>query len=91
MAGSIKCIIDPSYARTTKKMHIDWIWRYMKINFQDIVFMDVARVTLDVLDGWVKVWVPLGAHVAFSINKEVVVSYFLCESLEINLSGLSEY
>uniref|UniRef100_A0A0L8G6W9 Uncharacterized protein n=1 Tax=Octopus bimaculoides TaxID=37653 RepID=A0A0L8G6W9_OCTBM len=33
----------------------------MKINFQDVLFMDKARAILDSPDRWAKVWVPLGA------------------------------
>lgn len=58
---SVKPIARPTLNKNHKEKCIAWAKKYMKINFQNVIFMDEARAALDGPDGWDKIWIPLGA------------------------------
>ena len=61
IARNIKPIARPVLNNTYKKKRVNWAKNYMKTAFQNVLFTDEARATLDGPDGWAKVWNPLGA------------------------------
>ncbi|XP_076044757.1 uncharacterized protein LOC143027362 [Oratosquilla oratoria] len=42
----------------------------MKTNFQQVLFTDEARATLDGPDGWAKVWSPTGAAIPHRVRRQ---------------------
>ena len=61
MAKSVKPISRPILKKTHKEKRIALTQKYIKTNFEDVLFTDEARATLDGPDGRAKVWLPLEA------------------------------
>lgn len=60
MARNINPIPRPPLNQIHKEKRLAWAQKYMKMNFQNVLFTDEARATLDGPDGWAKVWNPIG-------------------------------
>lgn len=69
-ARSVKPIARPLLNNTHKEKRISWANKYMKTNFQDVLFTDEARATLDGPDGWAKVWVPIGGSRPYRLRRQ---------------------
>ena len=47
-----------------------WAEKYMKTDFQQVLFTDEARATLDGPDGWAKAWSPTGAPIPHRVRRQ---------------------
>ena len=68
MARNVKPISRPPLNKTHKEKRIAWAEKYMKTDFQQVLFTDEARATLDGPDGWAKVWSPTGAAIPHRVR-----------------------
>lgn len=46
-----------------KQKQLQWAQKYMRTNFETVLFTDECRATLDGLDGWSSGWLVYGHHV----------------------------
>jgi len=70
IAKNIKPISRPPLNETHKQKRLDWAQMYLKTNFEDVLFTDESRATLDGPDGWAKVWNPTGAETPHRIRRQ---------------------
>ena len=70
LARNVKPISRPPLNQTHKKKRMAWAEKYMKTDFQQVLFTDEARATLDGPDGWAKVWSPKGAALPYRVRRQ---------------------
>lgn len=61
IASHVSPIIRPPLTEIHKKSRLQWAERYLKCDFNTVMFTDEMRATLDGPDGWSKTWVPRGS------------------------------
>lgn len=70
IARNVKPISKPPLNQTNMKKRIAWAQKYMKTDFQQVLFTDESRATLDGPDGWAKVWSPKGDPMPYRIRRQ---------------------
>ena len=58
LAKHVKPEVLPPLKDIHKIKHIAWAQKYLKWDFQHVLFTDECRATLDGSDAWSKIWVP---------------------------------
>ena len=61
LAKHVKPEVWPPLKDIHKEKRMAWAKKYLKLDFQHVLFTDECRATLDGPDGWSKIWVPNGA------------------------------
>ena len=70
MARNIKPIPRPPLSRTHKEKRLAWAQKYLKLDFQRVLFTDEARATLDGPDGWAKIWNLNGTPTPYRFRRQ---------------------
>lgn len=61
MASHVSPVIRPPLKESHKKARVSWAEKYLKTDFQTVLFTDEMRATLDGPDGWAKSWTAHGS------------------------------
>lgn len=70
MARNIKAIPRPPLSHTHKEKRVAWAQKYVKMDFQQVLFTDEARATLDGPDGWAKCWTLHGTPTPYRFRRQ---------------------
>lgn len=70
VARHLKPIPRPPLTKLHKEKRLAWAKKYLKTDFNNVLFTDECRATVDGPDGWSKVWVSNGAQTPFRIRRQ---------------------
>jgi transposase len=70
LAKHVKPDIRPPLKERHKVARREWARKYLKLDFQTVLFTDESRATLDGPDGWSKIWVPEGAPLPQRLRRQ---------------------
>ncbi|CAI9606954.1 unnamed protein product [Staurois parvus] len=62
--------IQPTITNAHKQKRLHWAEKYMKTNFQTVLFTDECRATLDGPDGWSSGWLVDGHPVPTRLRRQ---------------------
>ena len=65
-----KAVFRPPLTNAHKEKCLQWAQKYMKTNFQTVLFTDECHATLDGPDGWSSGWLVDGHHVPTRLRRQ---------------------
>lgn len=70
VARPMKTIKRPPLTKVHKQKRLQWASTYMKTNFENVLFTDEMRATLDGPDGWDRGWVLHGSNAPSRLRRQ---------------------
>ena len=71
LAEARKQSTQPPLIKIKKKKYLEWVQRYLKQDFQSVLFRNEYHATLSGPDGWSSGWLALGTPVPTRFRRQL--------------------